>query len=46
MPCQGPAHIQQSQATQKAVDLECSAAQSVRFSKSIIGDHMHVRSHP
>jgi hypothetical protein len=46
MPCQGTAHVQQSHATEEAIDLERGAAQSVCLVKSCVDDHMHIRSDP
>ena len=46
MPCQGPAHVHHSQATEQAVDLQRNATPLVRFVKSCVNDDVHVRSHP
>jgi hypothetical protein len=46
MPCQGTAHVQQSHATEQAVDLERGTAQSIYLVKSCVDDHMHIWSDP
>jgi hypothetical protein len=46
MPYQGTAHIHDSKAAEKAIDLQAGAAQLLRFVKHFVGDHMHIRSHP
>jgi hypothetical protein len=46
MPCQGPAHIQYSQAAEKAIDSESDAAQQVCLIDRCVGGHVHIRSYP
>jgi hypothetical protein len=46
MPCQGPAHIQHSQAAQKAINPERGPAQQVGMIGCGVGNHVHIRSYP
>jgi hypothetical protein len=46
MPCQGPAHIQHSQTTQKAINPERGPAQQVGMIGRGVRDHVHFRSYP
>lgn len=46
MPCQGPADVQHSKATEQPIDFQAGTAETVRLVNCLVGDHVHIRPYP